>query len=860
MVDTVKYGLKCLLFYFSIEVCMAYNVTILYDKCFEKDIKYLRSSLALNNLTLSNVRYREVSKNDTLQNLTKLMFSENDFIFSFFKRHAPAGDLQRNHVAFGTSLFELGAWVNNTEFASCIKYTQSYRSILISLVYSVFLKGVVLISDESHCSKHFSDNLMKDLRKAERNNKVNLNLHHVKLTLHPRHREELKEQFYILKTSEVSLVILLSAHENMQDVFRHASYFDLTGPAQVWLIPNYKDGVSSSFIPLRIISFSEDEDDIIVRPYMKLTTTIPRLLAMYDGYMNTCIASHPSCILSKLYETIQLNEHYVEEELHMTVRYRNLAEGDYWTSVHAELKKNQFIIQHNTIPILRSVSGDKVRRFLRAVTILDSPYTIEETHMLDPVQQSCKVGIICRKPVSVAGNKSVHYEVTCCVGFVIEFFQILIEELNLDIDMYIVEDGKYGIYQDGEWNGLIRDVESGKADIAVAGLTITGERSRFIDYTVPYMEAQMGILVKPQIVRLEFLNWDFIAPLSGELQLTLWVVVVGAMVLNYIFENNLYALSLTDCKFKFLKYYPTFESMTYISGVTLQRDLGGVNPVRAGARVSAIVFAFGMVIVVTTYTAVLAAQSVQNQEKNPFLGSKDPRMRNPTSEFTFGTIKSSSYESFFQNGETEILKRMGNFMKPYNVKNTEEGFQRVSNGTLDALIDDYQFLYYYLSRDSTCQIRLVRDALLETGLAFGIKRGQSLKLLLDAIVLKHVEQETLVQLQKKWFPSICQPSLAMENHKLSINHFGGLIMLLISTAFSAVLLLYPERIYYKYIDKYISRKLENVLDEDCRKTNQGHPETLTLNRSLVQNDVTPVMFRYNPESTEDIKSKKETMK
>lgn len=118
MVDTVKYGLKCLLFYFSIQVCMAYNVTILYDQCFEKDIKYLRSSLALNNLTLDNVRYREVSKNDTLQNLTKLIFSENDFIFSFFKRHAPAGDLQRNHVAFGTSLFELVSYFKSWCFES----------------------------------------------------------------------------------------------------------------------------------------------------------------------------------------------------------------------------------------------------------------------------------------------------------------------------------------------------------------------------------------------------------------------------------------------------------------------------------------------------------------------------------------------------------------------------------------------------------------------------------------------------------------------------------------------------------------------------------------------------------------------
>ena len=98
------------------------------------------------------------------------------------------------------------------------------------------------------------------------------------------------------------------------------------------------------------------------------------------------------------------------------------------------------------------------------------------------------------------------------------------------------------------------------------------------------------------------------------------------MVLNYIFENNIYAVSLTDEKYVQEPYYPTFESMTYIGGVTLQRDLGGQNPARLGARISAVIFAFGMVIVVTTYTAVLAAQSVQNQEKNPFLGSKDSRV------------------------------------------------------------------------------------------------------------------------------------------------------------------------------------------------------------------------------------------
>ena len=50
--------------------------------------------------------------------------------------------------------------------------------------------------------------------------------------------------------------------------------------------------------------------------------------------------------------------------------------------------------------------------------------------------------------------------------------------------------------------------------------------------------------------------------------------------------------------------------MSYISGVTLQRDLGGVNPKRPGTRLLAVAFAFVMVFIVTTYTAVLAAQSV----------------------------------------------------------------------------------------------------------------------------------------------------------------------------------------------------------------------------------------------------------
>ena len=55
-------------------------------------------------------------------------------------------------------------------------------------------------------------------------------------------------------------------------------------------------------------------------------------------------------------------------------------------------------------------------------------------------------------------------------------------------------------------------------------------------------------------------------------------------------------------------------------------------------------------------------------------------MRNPTKEFKFATVKSSSYETFFRKSERDVLKRMGMFMEKYNVDTTHEGIEKVKNG------------------------------------------------------------------------------------------------------------------------------------------------------------------------------------
>lgn len=42
--------------------------------------------------------------------------------------------------------------------------------------------------------------------------------------------------------------------------------------------------------------------------------------------------------------------------------------------------------------------------------------------------------------------------------------------------MHLVEDGRYGALRNAEWDGLVGEVQSGRATIGVAPITITKER------------------------------------------------------------------------------------------------------------------------------------------------------------------------------------------------------------------------------------------------------------------------------------------------------------------------------------------------------------------------------------------------
>ena len=74
----------------------------------------------------------------------------------------------------------------------------------------------------------------------------------------------------------------------------------------------------------------------------------------------------------------------------------------------------------------------------------------------------------------------------------------LASKLQCKFAIQMVADNKYGTYDPatGKWAGMIGEVISGSADMAVADMSITAMREEAVDFTVPFMHLGITAMYK----------------------------------------------------------------------------------------------------------------------------------------------------------------------------------------------------------------------------------------------------------------------------------------------------------------------------------------------------------------------------
>lgn len=146
------------------------------------------------------------------------------------------------------------------------------------------------------------------------------------------------------------------------------------------------------------------------------------------------------------------------------------------------------------------------RLHMRVVTLVEHPFVFTREVDSDGM---CPAGQLCLDPLTndssvVKGlfkklsgrNGSVPTELKkCCYGYCIDLLEKLAEDMGFTFDLYIVGDGKYGGFKNGRWTGLVGDLLSGAAHLAVTSFSINSARSQVIDFTSPFFSTSLGILV-----------------------------------------------------------------------------------------------------------------------------------------------------------------------------------------------------------------------------------------------------------------------------------------------------------------------------------------------------------------------------
>lgn len=267
----------------------------------------------------------------------------------------------------------------------------------------------------------------------------------------------------------------------------------------------------------------------------------------------------------------------------------------------------------------------------RVVTVLEEPYTMlhpNSEELFNSEEVLCDIGKVCWKYETF--NSSCEYGISttnrsgcvkfkkayCCIGFLMDLLDMLEKSLSFDSKIYLVQDGKYGETVDGVWVGMVGDLVHDRADIAMASLTINTKRSSVIDYSHPFLIGGMSLITRLREQTIPFVN-DM--PFQS-LTLTLWTLTFLVSFFAAACLTLMEQLTHT-------RPYKFIESVSYVAGLLFQRDIGGKNPHHWSAKTVAISTALFTMIIISTYAAVMTANSVTRNLKLPVKGFKDEKVR-----------------------------------------------------------------------------------------------------------------------------------------------------------------------------------------------------------------------------------------
>ncbi|GBN04506.1 Glutamate receptor ionotropic, kainate 2 [Araneus ventricosus] len=373
-------------------------------------------------------------------------------------------------------------------------------------------------------------------------------------------------------------------------------------------------------------------------------------------------------------------------------------------------------------------------------------------------------------------------------GFCVDLIEELSKILNFKYEICLVHDEQFGKKKDnGEWTGVIGEVMKGKADMAVAGLSINSKRENAVDFTLPFMNTGISILYQKPTTKITTL-FSFLSPFSAKVWTYLMITIIGGSIVTFLVGRlSPYEwINPHPCRQDDIVVENTFNlgnTFWFIIGSIMQQG-SDLVPTAFSTRTATTFWSFFTLIIMSSYTANLAAFLTVERTIYPFHSAEELANQK---KIKYGCLESGTTKGFFEESKHPLYKQMWETMSsdPSNfVKKSHLGKEKVKQGNYAFFMESTSI--EYLS-ERECDLTQIGGLLDHKGYGIATKKAISGKNELSASLSTGIlilqERGVLHALKHKWWKQkgggMCTIKQSNIVRELTLDNVGGVFAVLI---------------------------------------------------------------------------------
>ncbi|TYI86858.1 hypothetical protein E1A91_D04G095200v1 [Gossypium mustelinum] len=403
----------------------------------------------------------------------------------------------------------------------------------------------------------------------------------------------------------------------------------------------------------------------------------------------------------------------------------------------------------------------------------------------EPTRAKWRIGVPSKKGFTEfvniqSGNKSNDDELP---GFSIEVFRKV-------WDLALTSTTSYEFVNiDGTYDDLCCQVKYQEIHAAVGDISIVGSRTNCVDFTLPYLETGVAMLIKVRHNGPKDM-WIFLKPLSWDL----WLVIIAICIFIGIVVRVLERRENTEFNGSARKQLSTILMFPCQSVAIPQRDMVVTN----GSRLVLVVWIFLALILMQSYTANLSSILTVNQLQPTIPSIKELRK-------SYVGYQNHSFVKGFLINQLGFQESM---LKPYcSVDDYQEALSKGSeNEGVSAIFDEIPYIKLFLAQYTTGYL-MVGPTYRTDGLGFALPIGSPMVANFSRAILNFTQGKYMNSLEKKYFGmvSIDQDetgAVSSASPSLTSRSFAGLFII-ISIIVLLALLSSKIHILRRLIQRYI---------------------------------------------------------